>query len=137
MAETIMTMQETEDDILTDLMELADPISQYTFILSCAQECRQFDEALRRDEYLVKDCQVNTWLYAEITDGVLRFETDSESLIVKGALALMQEIYDGRSVEEISAYRCRLLEHDEFARHFATDQFKGLSGIVLRLSNMD
>lgn len=128
-----MSMQETEADILSDLSELGDAISQYTYLVECASEKRKYPEIWRKREYLVPECQVNTWLHVEWKDGKSRFDSDSESLIICGALALLQEIYDDRLPEELQAYQCRLLETENFIRHFTSNQLTGLREIMERL----
>ena len=130
-----MTMQETETDILKDLEELGDTISQYSFLIACAGESRPFEDSLRTEENLVKECQMKTWLSVYAEDGILHFSADSESLIVKGALALLQEIYDKRTLEEVKEYRCGLMDNDLFARHFHRDQLVGIRAIVEKLAH--
>ena len=130
-----MTMQETEADILKDLEELGDTISQYSFLIACAGEGGPFDDSLRAEENLVKECQMKTWLSVYAEDGILHFSADSESLIVKGALALLQEIYDKRTLEEVKEYRCGLMDNDLFARHFHRDQLVGIRAIVEKLAH--
>ena len=128
-----MSMQETENDILSDLSELGDAISQYTYLVECASEKREYPEIWRKREYLVPECQVNTWLHVEWKEGKSRFDSDSESLIICGALALLQEIYDDRLPEELQSYQCRLLETENFTRHFTANQLTGLREIMERL----
>ena len=78
---------------------------------------------------------MKTWLSVYAEDGIIHFSADSESLIVKGALALLQEIYDERTLEEIKEYRCGLLDNDLFARHFHRDQLVGIRAIVEKLAH--
>lgn len=129
-----MDMEEIENDILSDLAELGDAISRYTYLTGCAADCEPLPEEYRRDEYLIPECQVRTWAAMEWRDGLCRLRAGSESLIVRGALALLQEIYEGRSASEVHAYRCRLLENELFAGHFTAEQKKGLSAMLAQLS---
>lgn len=123
-------MREIEEDIIQDLNDLEDTISQYTFLITCAKECLPLPEEYRTDEYLVKDCQVNTWMFTGIKNDQTFFLADSESLIVKGGPALLQEIYQDRTLKEAREYWCHLLEHDVFAKHFSSTQLKGVQAIV-------
>lgn len=128
-----MTMQETEEDILRDLTELSDPISRYTYLIACASECRPMPGEEHLERYLIRECQMHTWVSVVWREESLHMEVDSQSLIVKGALALLQEIYDNRSSQEVRGYRCRLLEEQIFAEHFTLDQIRGLRAILGRL----
>ena len=52
---------------------------------------------------------------------------------MKGALSLLQEIYDKRTLEEAKKYRCGLLDNNLFARHFHRDQLIGVKAIIGQL----
>ena len=129
-----MTMQELETDILTDLKELGDTISQYSFLIACAGEVPPFPEEKKTEENLVRECQVNTWMYITIIDDKVSFEMDSEALIVKGALSLLQELYSGRTLEEVRSFTCTLPDHEDFSRHFNAEQLKGVRAILEKLA---
>lgn len=125
-----MTMAETEADVLRDLRGLGDDMSCYTYLIGCAQEGRGCPEELRMERYRIKDCQGMTWAVARWDGDVLFFRGDSDSLIVKGGLAILEELYDGRSRQEIDNYQCGLLQHDAFARYFTPEQVKGLHAVL-------
>lgn len=131
-----MTMQELEQDIVNDLQELGDTISQYTFLIACAGECPPFPEEFRTEEHLVRECQVKTWIHAEMIDDKVSFLLDSEALIIKGALSLIREIYQGRAVKEVQSYHCTLTEHEEFTKHLTREQLEGVKAIIKELSTL-
>ena len=122
-----MDMEQTQADILNDLHELGDSISQYSYLIDCARECAPFDESLHEDENLVRDCAVSTWIKVERRDGKAVLVGDSESLIVRGAIALLEEIFNGRSAEEVAHFEFRLLDDEMFKKHFSPKQRIGLA----------
>lgn len=128
-----MTMQELEQDILTDLKELGDAISQYTFLIACAGECPPFPEAAKDEAHLVRECQVNTWIIIDAKDDKVSLQIESEALIVKGALSLLAELYNGRSLEEVRTFHCSLPENEDFSRHFNHEQLEGVRAIIRKL----
>ena len=125
-----MTMAEVERDIVQDLLELNDEMRQYTYLIGCADCCRMMSTAQHRPEYLIKDCQVNTWMYVEWKNGKCIPFFDSESLIVKGVLALIQEIYRGKSQAEIESYHCGLVENPIIQKALNRAQYQGLMKIL-------
>ena len=129
-----MTMREIEQDILNDLEELNDTISQYSYLIACADECSAFPEEYRTAEHLIKECQVNTWVALRWEEDRCRLYADSEALLVKGALALLQEIYEDRTKAEVESYHCVLLQTESFIRHFTKEQREGLIHILNVLS---
>ena len=129
-----MTMKELEQDIMNDLMELGDTISQYTFLIACAGEVPPFPEELKNDDHLVRECQVNTWINVMVNDDRVLFQMDSEALIIKGALSLLCELYNERSLEEVRGFHCTLTEYEEFTKHFNKEQLEGVKAIIEKLA---
>ena len=127
------SMKQIEDDILADLLELEDQMSQYTFLVECGLELPEYPTALKTDEYLIHECQVNTWMHLEWIDDCLNWQGISDSLVICGALSLLMEIYNGRTREEIQNFHCSILEHPCFRVHFAQEQLKGLEYMVAKL----
>lgn len=125
------TMKEIETDIINDLRELEDQMSQYTFIVTCGLESLpDCPEQYKDDVHLIHECQVNTWVHIDWTDDRLRIQAVSESLVINGALSFIIEIYDGRSINEIKEFKCTLLQEPCFSVHFTHDQLKGLKSII-------
>ena len=108
-------------------------MDQYSFLVACAGECLAFPEQYRTEVNLIKECQVNTWIHTGWLDDTCVFFADSESLIVKGVLALLQELYSGRSQAEIQAYSCTLLDSPLIQKHLNEAQLKGLRAIASSL----
>ncbi len=127
-----MTMEELECDIQNDLEELGDPINRYSYLIACADGCLPYPEEYRSDEYRIRECQANTWVYTDWEGDHFRFFADSESLIVKGALALLQELYTGRDRREMASYDCGLLGDPLFMEQFTREQRRGLAHIIER-----
>ena len=129
-----MDVRETEEDILADLHELDDPVLQYAYLVACAGDAEPYPDSLRDDEHLVRECQVKTWIDARHhADGAVRLVGDSESIAIRGALALLEELFDGRRPEELAGYPCGLLDDEAFARHFTKTQLRGLEAIVRKM----
>lgn len=125
-----MTMAETEADVLRDLRELGDDMSCYAYLIGCAQEERGYPEELHTEQYRIKECQGMTWAVARWEEDVFFFRGDSDSLIVKGGLAILEELYDGRTRQEIHSCRCSLLQDNSFIRYFTPEQVKGLNAVL-------
>ena len=123
-------MLETERSILADLDLLGDGLNRMEYILGCAREDPGIPEEERREEDLVADCQMNTWLSVRWEGDTLDLRTDSESFLVKGALSLIGEIYGGRGREEVAAHTCALLDHGGFAGLLNGEQKKGLQNVL-------
>lgn len=123
-------MLETQESILDDLALLGDGLNRMDYLLGCGREAPGLPPEARTGDALVADCQVNTWLLVRWEGETLRLRTDSESLLIKGALSLIGEIYDGRSRAEAAAFRCSLLDCGSFTGLFDRAQLKGLQAVL-------
>lgn len=128
-----MDMEEVQRSIQEDLAQLADPLSQMEYLLACARASQGIPPDQRREENLVPSCQARTWVITGWGGGLLHIQADSESFLVRGALALLCEVYDGRHREEIQSFTCRLLEDPGFTGRLTSEQRKGLASILERL----
>ena len=125
-----MTMLETQQSILDDLALLGDGLNRMDYLLGCGREAPGIPPEDRTPDGLVSDCQVNTWLLVRWEGETLRLRTDSESLLIKGALSLIGEIYDGRTRTQAAAFRCSLLDCGSFTDLFDRAQLKGLQAVL-------
>lgn len=130
-----MDMEEVQHSILEDLAQLGDPLSQMEYLLACAKASPGIPADQRREEALVPSCQAKTWVMTSWKGDVLHMQADSESFLVKGALALICEVYEGRSREEIRNFSCCLLDVPDFSDRLTVEQRKGLRGVLERLSD--
>lgn len=128
-----MTMEAVQQSILNDLALLGDSLNRMEYLLECGKETPGLSPAERAAAETVPDCQVNTWIDAKWSNGILTLRTDSESLIVRGALALLEEIFSARSAAEIAGFACVLPETEAFSSLLNPVQRKGLDTVLRRL----
>lgn len=128
-----MTMEAVQQSILNDLALLGDSLNRMEYLLECGKETPGLSPTERAAAETVPDCQVNTWIDAKWSNGVLTLRTDSESLIVRGALALLEEIFSARSAAEIAGFACVLPETEAFSSLLNPVQRKGLDTVLRRL----
>ena len=131
-------MQETENSIIGDLNELGDILDRSEFLVRLGKQYQGMPEREKSNDNLIKDCQTTTWLkveWEETSEGLqLIMKADSQSLLVKGALALIDEIYNGRTKKEADSFKCRLIEEKCFMGLFSDRQRLGIKSIISKLS---
>ena len=77
----------------------------FRHLVQQAKSLPEYPAECRDDDHLVGGCEAKVWLWLDTSDVeavVIRF--DSESRIVRGLLALLQQRLDGCSVAEIAAF---------------------------------
>jgi cysteine desulfuration protein SufE len=96
------------DTIRADFALLDDWEDRYRYIIELGRELPALDEGLRSDANKVRGCASQVWIASELqttSDGAARlvFRGDSDAHIVRGLIAILFAIVDGKSPEEILA----------------------------------
>jgi cysteine desulfuration protein SufE len=130
----------TIDAIRDDFALLDDWEDRYRYIIELGRALPPMPEALKSDATKVRGCASQVWLTtatgAPGHDGtpVLTFQGDSDAHIVRGLVAILLEIYKGRTAGEIANYD----PSPDFASiglkdHLTPQRSNGLASMVQRL----
>lgn len=90
-------------------------------------------EEFKVDSYKINGCQSQVWLYPSFNEGKLYFNADSDSLLVKGIIALLVEVYSGFSPEEILSYRGDFLKNIGITQHLSLNRSNGLTSMLKQI----
>ena len=94
-----------EKKYIDSLLRLQDPGAQCEYLLMLGMEKPLLD-SLRVDRY-----RTAIWLRAEDRDGMVHFYSDSDSLLVRGVLSILEELYQARTPEIIKSHPMRFLDY--------------------------
>ncbi|HXF53878.1 MAG TPA: SufE family protein [Hyphomicrobiaceae bacterium] len=94
------------DTIRTDFALLDEWEDRYRYIIELGRDLPPLDEALRTDANKVRGCASQVWIASELVASNggskrLVFHGDSDAHIVRGLIAILFAIVDGKSPEEI------------------------------------
>lgn len=97
-------------EITERLDSLDDAASQCDYLMVKGMSRTPVPE-IRKDAFRIAGCKTAIWARTALSEDTVIFEADSDSLLVRGVLALYDELYNGTPVKE--AYECAplFLEH--------------------------
>lgn len=98
---------ETQKNIVEEFSVFEDWLDRYNYLIELGNDLPSIDPKYRTSEYLINGCQSKVWLHADLEDGKLQFNADSDAIIVKGIVALLVKLMNNRTPAEI-------LENDLF-----------------------
>ena len=93
---------DVEDELVREFLNLPDIDARYEYLFQLAEEVQPLDPKLRTDENLVEGCQSKVWFHLYCNNGQVILESDSDSMVIKGIMALLSRIVNGRHPEEIN-----------------------------------
>lgn len=129
------------DDIAADFAFLDDWDDRYKYLIDLGRSLAPYPEADRDDAHKVKGCASQVWLsHAFEGDGAgrrLTLSGDSDAHIVKGLVALIIALFEGRTPAEISALDAEAaLAPLDLAGHLTPQRSNGLAAMVARIKGL-
>lgn len=126
-----MTVAEQGRALRAQIEALGDVFDQYSWLVAKSAQLAPLPEALRREENLVAGCQSRVWLaLLRRPDGTLALAADSDTLILRGVLALFSELAEGRSAAELAGASWDFLDGSDLAAALTDRRSAGLAAIA-------
>jgi len=97
-----MTLEEKKQQVIEDFSLYDEWLDKYEYLIELGKSLEAFPEEKKTEDRLIKGCQSRVWLDAEELDGRLYFTADSDAIITRGIIALLIDVYSGRTREEIA-----------------------------------
>lgn len=115
-----------------EFASLPDGFARYSYLTELSALLSPPRE-VRQDRYSYRGCQSKVWLHATAEKGLCHLEADSDTLIIRGILALFRELLEGRPVPEVLEAQFDLLKELELTEHFTSARTAGVAGLLPEL----
>jgi cysteine desulfuration protein SufE len=125
--ESILTRK---DRIMAELKGISDKDERLKAIIEYGKNMPELPAQLKIDPFLVKGCISRAWLVPQIQEGRLRFMADSEAMIVKGIIALLLQVYNDSTAEEIKSLSPEFLAEAGITELLSMNRRNGLRNVL-------
>lgn len=112
---------------------------KYRFIIDLGKALPDLPDADKREENLVRGCQSQVWLatHHDPATGRITFRIDSDAHIVRGLIAIVLAVYDGRTADEILSCDIEaIFDELELLKHLSPTRGNGLKALIARIREM-
>lgn len=128
------------DDLLADFDILDDWEDRYRHVIELGKELEPLPEAEHSPENKVRGCASQVWITSAVDgsgpDPVLRFQGDSDALIVKGLIAIAFMIYSGKTARQILATDAgEILGKLGLSSHLTQQRSNGFASMIQRIKS--
>lgn len=128
-----MTINEKQDELIDDFTFLTDWMDKYEYIIRLGKELPIIDPKYKQDKYLIKGCQSQVWLHAELKDDRVYFTADSDAIISKGLVSLIIQVLSGYSPKEIKDADLYFIDRIGLKEHLSPTRSNGLVSMVKQM----
>ena len=125
-----MTIKEAQDSIVEDFCSVGDSFNRYTLLIELSKELPALDECYQTDDYLVKVCQSRVWLHVACENGNIQIHTSSDTLIIRGILALIVEVLSGHTPEEVAQADLYFFDGAGISEFLTPERSAGMAEVI-------
>ncbi len=128
-----MSIQEKQNRIIREFSVLEDWQERYKYIIKLGQKLPPLEDEHKVDDNLVRGCQSQVWLIAELKDHQVIYRADSDAAITKGLVALMVRYYSGEEPDEIISTNPEFIKKIGMQEHLSPTRSNGLASMVKQM----
>ena len=127
------TINELQDEIIEEFSDFDDWMDKYQLLIDLGNEQEPLSPEYKTDQNLIDGCQSRVWLQADLVDGKIEFQAESDALIVKGIIALLIKVVSGHTPDEILENELYFIEAIGLKDHLSPTRSNGLLAMVKQM----
>jgi cysteine desulfuration protein SufE len=128
-----MTLKEVQDEIIEEFAVFEEWMDKYEYIIDLGKDVPALDEQYKTQQNLIKGCQSQVWLHAELKNDKVEFTADSDAIITKGLVALLVRVMNHRSPKEIQEAELFFIDQIGLQQHLSPTRANGLVAMVKQM----
>lgn len=128
-----MTINEIQDEVVEEFSDFDDWMDKYQLLIDLGSEQQPLDEKYKTEQNLIDGCQSRVWLQADIQEGKVVFQAESDALIVKGIVALLIRVLSGHTPDEILEADLYFIEQIGLREHLSPTRSNGLLAMLKQM----
>ena len=127
------TINELQDEVIEEFSDFDDWMDKYQLLIDLGNEQEPLAPESKNDQNLIDGCQSRVWLQADLVDGKVEFQAESDALIVKGIIALLIKVVSGHTPDEILENELYFIEAIGLKDHLSPTRSNGLLAMVKQM----
>ncbi len=130
MSEKINAIQ---DEIIEEFAFFSDWMERYEHIIDLGKNLPLIDKKYKTPDYLIKGCQSQVWLHADISNDGILFSADSDAVITKGIIALLIRVLSDQNPEDVANADLYFIDAIGLKEHLSPTRSNGLLSMIKQM----
>ncbi len=127
------TIDELQEEVIDEFSDFDDWMDKYQLLIDLGNEQEPLDAQYKNDQNLIDGCQSRVWLQADLVDGKIIFQAESDALIVKGIVTLLIKVLSGHTPQEILDSDLHFIEKIGLKEHLSPTRSNGLLAMMKQM----
>lgn len=128
-----MTIEELQQEVIDEFSDFDDWMDRYQLLIDLGNEQPDLDPKYKTEQNLIVGCQSRVWLQADLIDGKIVFQAESDALIVKGIIALLIRVLSNHTPDEILESNLHFIDDIGLKEHLSPTRSNGLLSMVKQM----
>ena len=128
-----MTINEKQDEIIEEFSQFDDWMDKYALFIDLGNSLEPLNEKHKIPQNIIEGCQSRVWLNAELVDGKVIFEGESDAVLVKGIVSMLIQVLSGHTPDEILNTELYFIEKIGLKEHLSPTRSNGLLAMVKQM----
>lgn len=128
-----MAINEIQDEIIEEFLELDDWMDRYQLLIDMGNDQPSLPEKYKTEQNLIDGCQSRVWLQADLVDGHVHFQAESDALIVKGIVTLLLRVLNDQTPKDILDADLYFIEQIGLREHLSPTRSNGLLAMLKQM----
>lgn len=128
-----MSIQEIQESIIDEFSMFEDWMQRYEYMIELGKSLPLIEERYKTDDNLIKGCQSQVWVHAELEGDRLVFTADSDAIITKGIIAILIRAFSNQRPQDILDADTDFIDKIGLKEHLSPTRANGLVSMVKQL----
>ena len=128
-----MTINEIQDEIIEEFNVFDDWMDKYSLIIDMGNNLTPLDEQYKTNQNLIEGCQSRVWITAQMKDGKVHFEGESDAIIVKGIVSLLFIVLNNQTPSDILNNELYFIKEIGLQEHLSPTRSNGLVSMLKQM----
>lgn len=128
-----MTINEKQDEIIEEFSLFDDWMDKYSLLIDLGNSLESLDEKHKTPQNIIEGCQSRVWLNAELNNGIITYQGESEAVLVKGIVSLLIQVLSGHTPDEIINTELYFIEKIGLREHLSPTRSNGLLAMIKQM----
>jgi len=128
-----MSINEIQDEVIEEFSDFEDWMDKYQLLIDLGNDEQPLPAEYKTEQNLIDGCQSRVWLQADLVDGKVVFQAESDALIVKGIVALLIRVLSGHTPQEIIDADLYFIEQIGLREHLSPTRSNGLLAMLKQM----
>ena len=129
----IVSSSSIENQLIEDFSLFDSWEDKYEYIIELGKKLPALNIEHKTTENKIKGCQSSVWLTANYKDGLINFQADSDSVIVKGLVSLLIKVLSDQNPDTIINSQLDFMNKIGLMQHLAQTRSNGLLSMVKQM----